>query len=83
MVSISYPMFGHDTDKTGCRRSVEKPLREDADRAYEVAVVLEGILCLVPQLWDPKIFPVWVAFKGMNLESRLDIVLGNQHVKIR
>lgn len=47
--------------KTGCRISVKKPLREDADRAYEMAVVPEGILCGVPSLRDPK---NWLASLG-------------------
>lgn len=31
-------MLDHDMGKTGCWISVKKPLREDADRAYEIAV---------------------------------------------
>lgn len=61
MVSISYLMvvcWIVIQIKTGCRISVKKPLREDADRAYETAVVPEGILCGVPSLRDPKI---WLA----------------------
>lgn len=42
--------------KTGCRGSVKKPLREDANRAYEMAVVPEGILRGVTSLRDPKIW---------------------------